>query len=279
MQKFIYKTEEGRNLVESSYQNVLKEHSFKSFDQLFIDTEAGKTHVLKFGDTSKPPLVMIHGTASNSAAWLGNIQDFSDQFCVYCVDIPGEPGLSIPYRHSLVSDAPYKWLNSLLNKLTIETVSFVTISLGSWYALNFAIQSPQRVKSISMLTTPGIVPAKKSFILKAILFMMLGKCGQKLLNKSIYHKTEVPNEVLEFQYLVSKHFIPLFDAIPIFTNKQLKKITAATQYFGGDHDSLINSVKTGKRLKNLLPTSEINILKDTGHVIIDQFSAIKEFLR
>jgi hypothetical protein len=50
------------------------------------------------------------------------------------------------------------------------------------------------------------------------------------------------------------------------------------QYFGGKCDRLLNSMETGKRLKELIPQAEINILEDIGHVIIDQFSKIKELL-
>ena len=278
MNNTVYKTEEGRNIVESIYRKVLEEYSALAFEQLFINTEAGRTHVLRFGEKNKPPLVMIHGTASNSAAWLGNVPDFIDRFCVYCVDIPGEPGLSEAIRKPLASESPYKWLRSLLGNLDIEKASFVTISLGSWYTLNFAIQSPERVKALSMITTPGIVPTKRSFIYKAIFFMMLGKMGQKLISKAIYHKTEVPSKVLEFQSIVSRHFIPLMEVIPVFSDAQLRKITAPIQFFGGDHDALIDSVKTGERLKRLLPNSDVHILKDTGHVIIDQFPVIKDFL-
>jgi pimeloyl-ACP methyl ester carboxylesterase len=98
------------------------------------------------------------------------------------------------------------------------------------------------------------------------------------LTKAVYHKAKVPPEVLEFQSVISNHFNPVMEAIPVFSDAELKKITVPIQFFGGDHDALINSVKTAERLKMLLPHSEIHILKDTGHVIIDQFPVIKEFL-
>lgn len=278
MSNSVYKSQEGRNIVESLYRKVLAAHSSPAFEQLFIPTEIARTHVLRFGEISKPPLVMIHGSVSNSAVWLGNVSDFIDHFSIYCVDIPGEPGLSEPTRCVLRSDAPYKWLISLLDNLDIEKSSFVTMSLGSWYGLNFAIRNPEKVKALSMITTGGIVPAKSSFIFKALFFMMLGKTGQKLLNKAIYHKVEIPPQVLEFQTVVSKYFNPVMEAIPVFSDAELKKITAPIQFFGGDHDALIDSVKTGARLKRFFPNSEIHILKDTGHAIINQFSVIKNFL-
>ena len=62
---------------------------------------------------------------------------------------------------------------------------------------------------------------------------MLGKLGQKMLNKVVYYKTEVPKEVLEFQAITLKHFNPVMEALPIFSDKQLKNIVSPIQFFGG----------------------------------------------
>lgn len=278
MNKQVYKTNEGRDIIESIYKKLLAEFTAFPFEQLFISTKKGKTHVLKFGDSSKPALIMIHGSTSNSATWLGCISYFIDDFCIYCVDIPGEPGLSEPNRCTLNSEEPYVWLDSLVSELKIGKAHFVTMSLGSWFALNYAINKPENVITLSLITSGGLVPAKASFIFKAVLYMMLGKKGQKMLAKAVYHKAEVPVEVLDFQALVSKHFNPTIEPLPIFNDAQLSKIISPIQFFGGECDSLIDTVKTGNRIISLFPNADVHILKDTGHVIIDQFPVIKDFI-
>lgn len=69
------------------------------------------------------------------------------------------------------------------------------------------------------------------------------------------------------------------ETLPIFSDEQLKRITAPIQFIGGDHDSLINSVKTAQRISRLFPDADIHVLKDTGHVIIDKFTVVKVFLK
>jgi len=278
MNRNIYKTEEGRSIIESRYKRILAEFSLYPFEQFFTPTKLAQTHVLRFGDKSKPPVIMIHGSVSNSATWLGCVSEFIDDFCIYCIDIPGEPGLSEPARCVLNSEEPYEWLNSLLNNLEIKQADFVTMSLGSWYALNYAVNSPERIRALSMITSSGLVPSKNSFIFKVILYSMLGKFGKNKINRLIYHKTEVPLEVLEFQAIATKHFNPVFEKLPIFSDEQIKRITFPVQFFGGKCDSLLDSMKTGARFSKLLPHSDIHILKDTGHVIINQFPVVKAFL-
>lgn len=274
----IYKSERGKSILETKYKNILSSYTRYSFEQVYVQTKIANTHILKFGDTSKPPLILIHGSTSNSATWLGCISEFINDFCIYCVDIPGETGLSEPIRCTLNSKEPYEWLNSLLDSLKIEKAFFLTMSLGSWYALNLGINNPERIIALSMITTSGLVPAKKSFIFKAIFYMMLGSLGQKLISKEVYYKTKIPAEVIEFQSLASKHFNPVMESIPIFNDEQLKRINAPIQFIGGDHDSLINTVKTARRILQLFPNTDIQILEDTGHVIIDKFHDVKIFL-
>lgn len=174
MRKEVYKSVQGRKIVESRYREILALPIWSPFEELFVSTHVARTHVLRFGEPAKPPLLMLHGSASNSAVWLGNVAAFLDHFCAYCVDIPGEPGLSEPVRCGLHTDEPQRWLLSLMDALGLGVCSFATMSLGSWYALNVAIHAPGRVRAISMLTAPGLVPAKKSFLLLAILCAMLG---------------------------------------------------------------------------------------------------------
>jgi len=278
MAQNIYKTEAGRRIIEAVYEGRLAGYSAYPFEQMFVPTKIARTHVLRFGDPENPPLILLHGSVSNSAAWLGNIADFIDIFCVYCVDIPGEPGLSEPHRCQLHSEEPNEWLVSLFASLHIKRAYFASMSLGSWYALNFAVRNPDTVAALSMLTAGGLVPAKASFIWQAALFMLLGQRGQKMLSRLVYHKAEVPPEVLEFQALTAKHFNSVLEALPIFTDEHLRRINFPVQFFGGECDALIDSVKTAERLRHLLPSADIHVLKDTGHAIIDKFSDIKDFL-
>lgn len=274
----VYKSAEGQKIVENHYRQLLAAATAVPFQQRFIETATAKTHLLHFGDSTKPPLLMLHGSMSNSATWLGVAPLFMDAFSVFCVDIPGEPGLSEPTRLDLNSAKPALWLASLLDKLELDRVSFLAMSLGSWYALNFAVSQPQRSAALSLITTGGIAPQRKDFIFKALFCMMLGKRGQKMLNKIVFHKTPAPPQVLAAQALVSKHFNPLTKALPLFTDAQLSQLHMPIQYFGGDHDALLDTLKTAERLRKLTPQAEIHVLADTGHVIIDQFSTIRDFL-
>jgi pimeloyl-ACP methyl ester carboxylesterase len=108
--------------------------------------------------------------------------------------------------------------------------------------------------------------------------MLSGRSGKERLNRLVYHKTAVPPEVLEFQDLVSQHFRPLTETIPLLSDRDLSALDMPVQYFGGDHDALLDSQKSAARLRSLVPQAETHLLKDTGHVIVDRFPEIRAFL-
>ena len=278
MSETVYKSAEGRTIVEESYRKLLASAAPVPFQQHFVATVHGKTHVLQFGDSGKAPLILLHGSMSNSASWLGIIPLFLDHFSVFCVDILGEPGLSETNRMRLHSDKPAQWLSAVLDGLAIPRCSFLGMSLGSWYALNFAINEPDRVAALSLITTGGIAPQHRNFIFKALFCMMLGQRGQKMLNRLIYHKTAMPPQLLEIQAVVSANFKPVTEQIPLFTDGQLQKLHMPIQYFGGDHDAILDTARTAERLRKLTPQAEIHVLNDTGHLIIDQFDVVRDFL-
>lgn len=281
MDSKVYKSEHGKNKIRMLVSDIYNSFEDYQCTTLKVNTSIGETHVIRFGNTGKPALLMLHGTMSNSATWFSSVKYFINDFCIYLVDIPGEPGLSAPFRIVLNSEIPGTWLLEVFDNLKISKASIISMSLGSWYTLNFASLYPDRISSISLLTTSGVVPAKVSFIFKALFFMMLGKTGQKLINKALFYKTPQVNDsnFIKYQQHVNTYFKPVVEPIPILSDNMIKKINFPVQYFGGDHDVILDSLKTAERFKRLLANMEINILKETGHVITDQFENIYRFIK
>lgn len=227
--------------IERAYLAHLNSSMAAGLARKTVETPLGSTFVVEKSAPGKPPLVLLHGSVSNSASWLGVIPLFARTFSVYCLDIPGEPGLSTSERFPLSSDAPERWLRGALDALGLDRVAFVGMSLGGWYALNFAVHNPGRVSALSLISAGEMAPQKAGFMFKAVFFIMLGKHGQAMLNKAIYHKTIMPQEILEYQALVAKHFRPLGEPIPLFSDEELSRLTMPLQYFGGAKDALLNT--------------------------------------
>lgn len=278
MNTYVYRSEAGRMLIEQAYRAHLASPLAEKTNQRFIETSFGKTFVIEQSTRDKPPLLLLHGSASNSASWLGVIPLFSEYFSVYCIDIPGETGLSSPNRFPLNSSAPHEWLAEVVDALNVQKTCMLGMSLGGWYAVDYAIRYPDRVAALSLLSSGGIAEQRTNFIFKALFFLMLGKRGQRMLSKAIYYRSDVPNEILEFQAVVSKHFHPVTERLPVFSDEQLVRLTMPVQYFGGDHDVLLDTKKSVERLRSVIAHAEVHVLENTGHAVIDKFEDVKDFL-
>ncbi|MDR7811674.1 hypothetical protein [Lacrimispora sp.] len=66
IQNKVFKSPEGKERVLSIYNQILCQFPAK---QRYADTIYGKTFVLECGLPENPPLLLLHGSCSNSAFW------------------------------------------------------------------------------------------------------------------------------------------------------------------------------------------------------------------
>ena len=86
MKNSVFKTEEGRDRFRAYYNGVLSQFPF---GQQYIETGFGQTFILTAGLESNPPIILLHGSCSNSAFWFPEIIAMSKDYRVYAVDIIG----------------------------------------------------------------------------------------------------------------------------------------------------------------------------------------------
>ena len=151
----IYATPAGRAAVEQRYREILRLWPVPS-EQLTVPTREGDTFVVACGPPGAPPLLLLPGSGANAAMWMVDVATWAQDFRVYAVDVPGEPGLSAPSRPALASEAYALWLDDVLRELGVARVSIVGISLGGWLALDYAIRRPDKVERLALLCPSGI---------------------------------------------------------------------------------------------------------------------------
>lgn len=273
----IYKSAEGKALIINHYENVMKKWPV---DKEFINVETsfGDTFIIASGEKEHKPIILLHGSSTNSAMWMGDVEKLSKNYRVYAVDIIGEPGKSDENRPDMKGNHYGKWLDEILDSLNIEKTILIGNSLGGWMALKYATYKPGKVEKLVLLATSGIAPAKISFLFKAMLLMLLGQRGIDKLNKIVYGDEAIPKEALEYGNLIIKHYNPRMGSLPVFTGEELSKLIMPTLFIGGENDALLPSRKTASRINRLLPTSKTMVLENTGHVIINMVDSVILFL-
>ncbi len=276
--KSIYKSTAGQREILALYDKVLSQWPVPN-EHLHIPTRHGDTFVIGSGKPTAPPLVLLHGTASNSATWAGDVVEYSRHYRVYAVDMPGEPGKSDPTRFSWDGPAFTDWLDDVLNGLNIAKAILVGMSLGGWAALRYAIDRPEWVDKLVLIVPAGVCQPRVSFILWFVFFSLLGDWGRQHLKKMIFKDMTMPEDLELFLTLVDRHFNYRQGSPPLFTDEELRGLNLPVLYLAGEQDAMLNTPKTAERLQNLLPDVTINIIKDEGHATINTTPFAIAFLR
>lgn len=157
----VFKSDEGRDKIRGYYNKIL---SFFPVIQRYVDTSYGKTFVLEAGTDGNPVIFLLHGSCSNSAAWLGDIPLLAMQYHVFAVDLLGEAGNSEENRLDFNSDEYPLWLKEVMDLLGVEQSIIIGNSLGGWLALHLAAAFPKRTRALVLIAPSGLILPKQSFL-------------------------------------------------------------------------------------------------------------------
>jgi hypothetical protein len=77
--KSIYKSPEGQKAILAFYDSILAQWPVPN-EKLNISTRYGDTFVIASGDEAAPPLVLLHGSSTNSAIWSSDVVEYSRHY-------------------------------------------------------------------------------------------------------------------------------------------------------------------------------------------------------
>jgi pimeloyl-ACP methyl ester carboxylesterase len=275
--KSIYKSPAGKREIMTLYDTVLARWPV-THETFTLPTRHGDAFIIASGEKTAPPLVLLHGSASNAVSWIGDIAAYSQYFRVYALDLPGEPGRSTENRPAWDGPDFAEWLEDVLNGLGIQKASFLGISQGGWTALKFATTCPERVTRLVLLAPAGLAPTRPSFILSAVLLSMFGRWGAQRINRIVIGKQPIHPEAVKFMDAIFTHFYPRVEKEHIYSDEALKCLNMPTLFVGGAQDVLVNTHSAAERMQKLVPQIKIMIFPDMGHALVNLSEQILPFL-
>ncbi|MBP2471322.1 pimeloyl-ACP methyl ester carboxylesterase [Crossiella equi] len=268
----IYRSAAGATLLRETYLRDLAQCPVPA-DREFVDTPEGETFVLVSGPEQAPPLVLLHGSGSNSAEWGPKLAGLVDRYRVYAVDILGEPGLSAPVRPPLGSDRYARWLDSVLDAFGLGQVTVLGVSLGGWLALDYATRRPDRVGHLAVANPAGVGRQRASFLVKALFWNLFGGWGRRrsvamtLGPAASTLSDERLHAVLERVVVTAKNYRYRREPIPVFDDTTLRRLTMPVHAVIGKLDVMVDATETVRRLSVLVPHASLHVLPRHGHLV------------
>lgn len=270
-----FRTANGQSRYFATYDSALKLWPIP-YEEIYITTSYGQTHIISCGAKDASPLVLLHGGYASSTMWFPNIAHLAKRFHVLALDTIGEPGKSVPTKKNNTKSDLAAWLVGVLDELKIQQTKIVGLSRGGWLVLNLAIHAPQRLGKIVLLS-----PAASFIMLNRFFSTIAGpvmhittRFVAKIALYSWVTRGFIVNELFAEQFitglqswnwaLAANGYSGVMPSV--FPDEELQQIQNPILMLIGDQDKL-NPPKVIEQAKRMIPQIETEIIPNAGHLL------------
>ncbi len=222
----------------------------------------------KYG--SGEPLLLLHGYLQSSKSWHGFVDEFSDEYTVYLLDLPGH-GQSTPFQEDFSIKSIVGDVEAFIEHMDMKGSKAIGFSFGGDVLYHLAAEKPGIIQSMICIGSLGTWDVNDFPDL--IADYTYEKYGQ-LAETQAHHSNDDQVRILFKQFL--NYSIAL-------TDEDLKRISSPVLIVAGDDDSSTPLTEIA-RVRQLLGNSDLWVLPNVPHSAhdgenkADFIAKAKEFL-
>jgi len=224
---------------------------------------------------SGPVVVLLHGLGGNSTNWAFNTPALAQKFRVVVPDQVGFGQSDKPlvnYRVGTYVD----FLDKFLSELKVERATLVGNSMGGWVAALYALRYPGKVDRLVLVDSAGFAPPKE-FDLNALAGLNPSTRDEmKRLAGMVFHdpmfKSDAAVDVLLAQrmsagdgYTIQRLVESIHRGDDMLDGK-LGGLKQPVLLVWGREDGLTPLAREGERFKRELPSAQLIVFDQCGHV-------------
>lgn len=219
-------------------------------------------------DTERLPIILIHGAGGNHLHWPIQARRLSG-YRIYTLDLPGHgksKGHGL-HRVSAYTEQILAWMD----EVNLPKAVFVGHSMGGAIALNIEIEFPNRVQGLGLVGAGAHYPVNADFLentahestyQSAVEFLASWGFNRgadsELVKTALQQMLKTRPSVLHGDFVACNTFD---------VREHLEKIKHPTQIICGSADKLM-PVKHSHYLADKIPSSELEIIPDAGHMVM-----------
>jgi pimeloyl-ACP methyl ester carboxylesterase len=283
----VYKSKHGENVLIELYDKQLKSLNV-AYEDLYVQTRFGQSHLVKLGNSNGKPLLLFHGGNSTTPYYLATFKTLFENFCIYAVDTIGHPGKSAQTVLSAKTMEYGEWASDVIDGLGFEKMICMGGSFGGGILAKLMCVAPEKIEKSILIVPSGIanvstlniavkmgipmifyILTKKDYWLKkAILPMAI---DEKNIDADTYEMVKI-----SFEHVNVKTGMPSNVNIEIF-----KKCSAPTLLIPAEKDCMFPGKNIVKKMENSPHNFKIHLLRNQGHMFslsADEMNMIKEFI-
>jgi pimeloyl-ACP methyl ester carboxylesterase len=250
-----------------------------------VEIDGTPVNYVDIGSGELEPIVFVHGLGGQWQNFLENIPRAAQERRVIALDLPGfgatpEPG------HKITIPGYGRCVDALCEELSLGRVDMVGNSMGGYIAAEVAIQFPERIDQLILISAAGITSA--DIARRPIL--TVGRIATAMVSYGAARHRQIASRpksrhmalALVARYpsllradLAYEGFIlgagkPGFDGalracLEYDFRDRLPEIRQPTLIVWGEKDSII-PVRDAHEFERLIPDSRKVVMRDTGHI-------------
>lgn len=234
------------------------------------------------------PVVLLHGIARTHADWTAQHELLADRFQVHSLDLAGFGGSDpLPGRYSLQALADF--VEHFLDAVGVsEPAHLVGNSLGGAVAMRLSVQSPERVRTLTLVNSAGfgkeVTIALRLLAVRglATLLMRPSRAGARQMERSLYvDQSHVTDDRVEYGYRIAtrphgtrvmldltRNLGSVRGVRQAWRDELLTAVAAAevpTMVVWGDRDLILPAAHL-EAARTLLPHARFHLFRNTGHM-------------
>jgi pimeloyl-ACP methyl ester carboxylesterase len=244
-------------------------------------------NVIELGEG--PPLLFIHGLSGSWPNWLEQLPVFAASHRVIALDLPGFGRSPMP-RERITISGYARAVDALLDKLDVSAAAVVGNSMGGFTAAELAINFPQRVERLVLVSPAGLstyqhpqatralpriqraerlVAAQAAWVAShADIVARRARLRNLTFGLVASHPSQLPAALVAEQIRGAGKpgFIQALEAnLDYDFRHRLGEIVCPTLIVWGDSDRVI-TVRDADLYADLIPGARKVVFEDTGHV-------------
>lgn len=260
----------------------------------FVNVDGARVHYQEFGDTAKPPIVLIHGYTASVYVWKTAAPMLAEAgFHVIAVDLLGFGYSEKPswFDYSIQSQA--RMVSRFMNRLGIGRATICGSSYGGAVALNLTLDNPESVEKLILVdavcndepknhpilrlaSLPGVGEAITPFLVDSKAFLRMRMQGTLAKANHDMITDDRIESIRRPLFAADGHHSVLATSRNWHANRleqDAHLINQPTLIIWGEEDTVI-PIKHGHKLHEEILNSRFVVLKDCGHVPQEEKSEI-----
>lgn len=252
----------------------------------FVEVDGVRVHFQQAGESSAPPILLIHGFCASTCVWRDVLLPISRMgFRVVAPDLIGFGFSAKPRRGPYTIDAQARMIVRLMDELRIEGAALVGSSYGGAVAMTAALDYPERVSRLVLVDAVSNDEVKNQRLLRIAASPLVGDLLSPLMIESrrlmkwrmgkLYAGQSAhlfDDERVAAQYLPLRTAGTQRAALATLrrwkadrVEREADRITQPTLLVWGEDDRDI-PLRHGERLHALIRNSRLVVFRACGHL-------------